>query len=91
MKRAPENCPNCGAAVPRRARACPGCGADERTGWSEAAETDGLDLPGTEGFDYDEFVAREWGGGPVRRRVRKSWVGWVAAGLLLALVAWWIG
>jgi len=34
------------AAVPRRARACPNCGADERSGWNEdAARYDGLDLP----------------------------------------------
>ena len=41
----PEVCPNCGAAVPRKAKACPGCGADETTGWSEAAYADNLDLP----------------------------------------------
>ncbi len=30
-------CPNCGADVPAKARACPVCGSDEDTGWSEAA------------------------------------------------------
>jgi predicted nucleic acid-binding Zn ribbon protein len=42
----PEVCPVCGEAVPRDAKACPGCGADERSGWNEAATRyDGLDLP----------------------------------------------
>jgi hypothetical protein len=43
---APAECPVCGAAVPPRARACPECGADERSGWNEeAAYLDGVDLP----------------------------------------------
>jgi hypothetical protein len=39
MKMMPETfpCPNCGAAVPLKAKACPECGSDEETGWSEAA------------------------------------------------------
>lgn len=42
----PETCPVCGAAVPRNARACPECGADERSGWNEDdTRCDGLDLP----------------------------------------------
>ena len=41
----PESCPVCGEAVPRHAKACPGCGADERSGWDEeATRYDGLDL-----------------------------------------------
>jgi hypothetical protein len=42
-------CPNCGAEVPLRSLACPECGADDRTGWSEDTLYDGLDLP-----DLDE-------------------------------------
>ena len=38
-------CPVCGADVPVSAVACPECGSDETTGWSEQAEYDGLDLP----------------------------------------------
>lgn len=42
----PLECPVCGAAVPRDARACPECGADERSGWNEDdTRYDGLDLP----------------------------------------------
>jgi hypothetical protein len=42
---APGECAQCGAAIPLRARACPECGADERTGWRETSIYDGLDLP----------------------------------------------
>ena len=41
----PEECANCGAVIPRGAKACPECGADERTGWRETSGYDGLDLP----------------------------------------------
>jgi hypothetical protein len=42
----PETCPVCGTSVPPRAKACPDCGADERSGWDdEATRYDGLDLP----------------------------------------------
>src|SRR5690606_9643444 len=41
----PSECAHCGAAIPRNAKACPGCGADERTGWRETSLYDGLDLP----------------------------------------------
>jgi hypothetical protein len=44
----PAICANCGAAIPGGARACPECGADERTGWRETPVDDGLDLPPAE-------------------------------------------
>jgi predicted nucleic acid-binding Zn ribbon protein len=48
----PTDCPVCGEPVPRGARACPGCGADERSGWNEAAALyDGLDLPDEAGHE----------------------------------------
>ena len=80
---APEICPNCGAEVPRKARACPECGADEATGWSEKAGASGLDLP-DENFDYDDFVKRELEPkkSPVPRGIRWFW--WVAAIAVLA-------
>ena len=52
--RPPSECPVCGATVPPKARACPECGADERTGWNdETTRYDGLDIP-SEAFDSDE-------------------------------------
>lgn len=78
----PSVCPNCGAEVPRHARACPECGSDERTGWSEEAAASGLDLP-EENFDYKDFVKREFGtASPVARGVHWFW--WVVAILIVA-------
>ncbi|MFH1497999.1 MAG: zinc ribbon domain-containing protein [Verrucomicrobiota bacterium] len=50
---APETCANCGADIHRHARACPECGADERTGWRETDTYDGLDLPDSAWEDED--------------------------------------
>ena len=70
--RPPGDCPVCGEFVPRRSVACPGCGASRDSGWNEEAAVSGLDLPGDDEFDYDDFVAREFGQGrpkkPDRRR-----------------------
>jgi hypothetical protein len=80
----PEFCPVCGEYVPRGAAACPECGADERSGWREAA-ADGLDLPDEE-FDYDSFVQKEFG-----REVKPEGIGWLwwaaAVAALLAFAA----
>jgi zinc ribbon protein len=78
----PEICPNCGAEVPPRAKACPECGSDEKTGWSERAHADHLGLPDEE-FDYDEYVKREFG--PSKPKPQGiAWYWWlVAIGLLL--------
>ena len=84
----PEVCPVCGEDVPRRALACPECGADHRSGWREdAAAYDGTGLPHEESFDYDEYVAREFGG-PSAKPAGLKPLWWVTALLLLAAFAW---
>ncbi len=84
----PEICPNCGAEVPPDAKACPACGSDENTGWSEDAETSGLNLPGEE-FDYGDFVKREFGReGPVPRGIRPVW--WVVALVLAGCLVYFL-
>lgn len=77
---APETCANCGADIPRTARACPGCGADERSGWREndATRYDGLDLPETAFADEPKQ--------PVRRSPNPLWL---VVGALLLLVFFW--
>lgn len=76
----PTECPVCGAAVPRNARACPECGADERSGWNtEDTRYDGLDLP-EEAFDDGRPPARR----PLRQGLHPLWY-IVAALLLVAL------
>ena len=73
-------CPVCGEVVPANAKACPGCGACDRSGWSGDPYTDGLALPDEE-FDYKRFAAEEFGEEP--RKSRWQWVWWVAAVVLL--------
>jgi len=81
----PETCPNCGATVPRNAKSCPGCGADEKTGWSDAAYADNLGIP-DENFDYNEFVKEEFGAGSGRVKPRGiKWIWWVTAVVLLVV------
>jgi glutaredoxin len=81
----PVECPICGAAVPRNARACPGCGADERTGWDEeASRYDGVDLPD---HVLDEREAKEV---RVKRdqltRTGVPYFTWIIAVIMLAVI-----
>jgi RNA polymerase subunit RPABC4/transcription elongation factor Spt4 len=79
----PETCPNCGADVPRKAKACPECGADENTGWSESAYASNLGIP-EENFDYDNFVKEEFGRETKPRGI--SWLWWITALILLVVL-----
>ncbi len=80
----PDECAHCGAAIPRQAKACPECGADERTGWREADPYDGIDLP-------DEAFADDSTEDDVRRpalapRVNGvAWYWWMVGIVLLFL------
>lgn len=78
---APDVCPNCGTEVPRGAKACPECGSDEETGWSEDAAADNLGLP-DDNFNYEEFVKEEFGGASAKPR-GISWFWWVIAVVVL--------
>ncbi len=78
----PEECANCGAAIPRTARACPECGADERIGWREEPSEDGLDLP--EGHDRDSRTGHQ---SPPRREINGlAWYWWCAGIALVVLL-----
>ncbi len=94
--RATRPCPHCGADVLIGAAACRSCGSDANTGWAEDAAARGVDLPagygGEEEFDYDEFLAQEFG----RTRGGRRVVPWrrigvaaivVVLAVLLALLA----
>jgi hypothetical protein len=80
----PDECANCGTALPRSARACPECGADERTGWRETDDTryDGLDLP--DSAFADESDATSSAPRPSRRVNGIAWYWYLVALLLLA-------
>ena len=85
-------CPACGALVDRGAEVCPECGSDDRTGWSEDADTWSPDTPTAydDEFDYDMFVRREFGEGGGRRPglgTRELLMLILAVGLCLLLLA----
>ncbi len=85
---APEICPNCDSEVPAGAHACPECGADEETAWSQSAHGDRLGIPDAdEQFDYGEFVKNEFGEGRRHKGPKAIWI-ITAVILLLALLAW---
>jgi predicted nucleic acid-binding Zn ribbon protein len=79
----PEICPVCGTEVPRNARACPECGACEKSGWSEDADRERLGLP-SENFDYEEYIEREFGDKPQPTGNKKIW--WFTAIALLVVI-----
>jgi hypothetical protein len=87
----PEICPTCGAEVPRQAKACPECGADENTGWADGAQqatAADLGLP-DEDFDYEAFTQRAFG--PAQSKPHGlHWIWWLAGIAVLAaiLFAW---
>ena len=75
----PAECANCGAAIPRNARTCPECGADERTGWRETSLYDDLDLPESAWDDESKP--------PKTPRVNGvPWYWWCVGTVLLALL-----
>jgi len=79
------SCPVCGADVPRQAKACPECGACEKSGWSEDRYLDGLNLP-DEDFDYGKFAVKELGGGA--KKTRTQWLWMIVAILIVIGLAW---
>ena len=84
----PAECANCGASIPRHARACPECGADERTGWRQTSIYDDLDLP--EAAWSEEREAKPRSTSPRVNGVPWYWWG-VGAVLLVMLIAGLIG
>jgi hypothetical protein len=86
------HCPHCGATIKSSAKACPQCGSDEQTGWSDNTYLDGIDVG--DDVDYDEMVAREFGGGRAATPWWRSWKALVAALIALLFVFGylrWIG
>ena len=81
-------CPVCGATVPAKARACPECGSDEKTGWSDQTIYDDTGIEDPEEFDYDEYVRREFGQGP--KRSGRQWLWWVAGVIVIGLMVWFL-
>jgi hypothetical protein len=80
------SCPQCGDAFPAGRPACPHCGSDAQTGWSE-----GTDHYAFDDEDYEEVVADLRGGDPLERdpkwRRRKLLLRVTGLVLVAALVA----
>lgn len=72
-------CPVCGEVVQAEALACPACGADDETGWSEQAAYDEVELPGQASDEID---------GPSRRATaaHKRWQKVTAMLLILVIL-----
>ena len=81
----PVECAQCGASIPRRAAACPECGADEHTGWREASLYDGLELPESAWDDENDDSSQ------ARRNMKRNvngiaWYWWCVAVAMLVLI-----
>ena len=72
-------CPVCGEVVDAKSLACPACGADDETGWSEDAEYDGVDLP-------DEA----FGDVPRPSRQQSPWFTAAVLGLVIVIFVVWV-
>tara|TARA_R110002096_G_scaffold88884_6_gene202814 strand:+ start:1102 stop:1380 length:279 start_codon:yes stop_codon:yes gene_type:complete len=71
-------CSHCGAEVSPNATGCPQCGAQKRNGqWFGPESDDGIGLADNE-FDYDDFVAREFGAG-TPKKTGKELFWWIVA------------
>jgi len=77
--RPPEECGQCGEAIPRDAYCCPACGADERTGWDANPW-----LPGEEVLpDDDEY--EEGRSPPIFENQRWTPRRWILAAVIVLL------
>lgn len=85
-------CPFCDREA-RVGQPCPGCAKKRkpaakpaRKSWESDPAADGLDLPDEE-FDYEDFVAREFGRAP-HRALGVKWYWWLlGVAVLAAMVA----
>ena len=62
-------CPFCGEPVAETSLACPHCGSDNNTGWSDKTYLDNVDFGSDE--SYDEILEKEFGEG--RKSQKISW------------------
>ena len=95
MPRRSFTCSHCGATVPAKALACPECGSDAQTGWSEEAESFAGEIPTgydeDPDFDYEEALREAElaaDGRPSRAQLRRRRVIAVCV-LLLAIALIW--
>ena len=81
----PSVCPNCGEDVPRKALACPECGADWETGWKNTGYAGGGSADPEDEFNYAEAFDKEFGSSasPRPEGVKPLW--WITGIALLVI------
>ena len=91
-RRATTPCPHCDADVPAGALACPACGSDAETGWSDDADSwGGLDDDELDDEAYQEFLRREGladDDRPSRAQLERNGTILIVALILAALLTW---
>jgi uncharacterized membrane protein YvbJ len=60
-------CPHCGAEIAADANFCRYCGSSESDGWRDESESD------VDDFDYEEYVADNFGTSPHRTSIAPLW------------------
>jgi uncharacterized membrane protein YvbJ len=78
------SCPNCGGPVRKNSKACPHCGSDENTGWSENTYLDSIDLE--DDVDYEDLVKKEF---PSQNptQIKITWIAIAGAVVLFFFIA----
>lgn len=79
----PSVCPNCGEDVPRKALACPECGADWETGWKHTGYAGGASADPEDEFNYAEAFDKEFGSSAKPEGVKPLW--WITGIALLVI------
>ena len=77
-------CPHCGAALPPRALACPECGSDEHTGWSDSGIAGTAPYEAFDDDDYTDLLEREFG---VKKKAPRKQIKTIVMGIIAALLA----
>jgi hypothetical protein len=77
-------CPHCGEYIKKNALACPFCGSDEKTGWSDQTYLDNIDLG--DDVDYDELVRNEFPGKSAAPK-KIPWIAIAGAIVLFCFIA----
>lgn len=78
-------CAHCNEEIPLNARACPHCGSDEQTGWSDQTHLDGMSE--LDEVDYDELLREEFPELAPKKKTTISWKIVVGAIVLLCFIA----